>query len=51
MDCFQKALEYLYQKALETNGLTGEVIVTKIEAEDEKEEQHTPHKDWRKEAW
>ena len=36
MDCFQKALEYLYQKALENNGLTGEVIVTKIEAEDEK---------------
>lgn len=45
MDCFQKALEYLVQKTLENNGLEGEVIVTKIETEDEKEDQHTQHKD------
>lgn len=38
MDCFKAALEYLLQKTLENNGLTGEVIVTKIEPEEEKEE-------------
>ena len=35
MDCFARALEYLVQKTLENNGFEGEVIVTKIETEEE----------------
>ena len=38
MDCFKVALEYLMRAALENLGLTGEVIVTKIEPEEQKEE-------------
>lgn len=38
MDCFKAALEYLMRAALENLGLTGEVIVTKIEPEEQKEE-------------
>ena len=37
MDCFKAALEYLMRAALENLGLTGEVIVTKIEPEEQKE--------------
>ena len=38
MDCFKAALEYLVKTTLENNGLTGTVIVTKIEPEEQKEE-------------
>lgn len=38
MDCFKEALEYLLQKTLENNGLTGTVIVTKIGPEESTEE-------------
>ena len=38
MDCFKAALEYLVKATLENNGLTGTVIVTKIEPEEQKEE-------------
>ena len=38
MDCFKAALEYLMRAALENLGLTGDVIVTKIESEDSTEE-------------
>lgn len=34
MDCFKAALEYLVKATLENNGLTGEVIVTKIEPDE-----------------
>ncbi len=38
MDCFKAALEYLVKATLENNGLTGTVIVTKIEPEEQKDE-------------
>lgn len=41
MDCFKAALEYLMRATLENLGLTGEVIVTKIEP-DEGESGATP---------
>lgn len=34
MDCFKTALEYLVKATLENNGLTGTVIVTKIEPDE-----------------
>lgn len=36
MDCFKTALEYLVKATLENNGLTGTVIVTKIEPDEGK---------------
>ena len=43
MDCFKAALEYLVKATLENNGLTGTVIVTKIEPEEQKEEKAGHH--------
>ncbi len=34
MDCFKAALEYLVKATLENNGLTGTVILTKIEPDE-----------------
>lgn len=34
MDCFKATLEYLVKATLENNGLSGTVIVTKIEPDE-----------------
>lgn len=35
LDCFQKALIYLYTKRLEKLGVTAEIVVEKIEEHDD----------------
>lgn len=36
LDCFQRALIYLYTKRLEKLGVTAEITVTKIQNEDDR---------------